>query len=64
MGTDLLCAAAAGQCFDIVLWASACLCGEHGTLAVQDVGFVEATFDAALAVGQLLAYLRLHSKSL
>jgi hypothetical protein len=38
--------------------------GEHGTLAAGDVGCVEAACDAPLAVGQLLAYLGFHSKSL
>jgi hypothetical protein len=33
-------------------------------LTVGDVGFVEAALNAALAVGQLPAYLRFHSKSL
>jgi hypothetical protein len=38
--------------------------GEHGTAAVGDVRFVEAARDASLAAGELLAYLRFHSKSL
>jgi hypothetical protein len=38
--------------------------GKHGTLTAGHVGFVEAALDAPLAVGQLLAYLRFHSKSL
>jgi hypothetical protein len=37
--------------------------GEHGTVAAVDVGFVQATLDAALAAGELLAYLGFHLKS-
>jgi hypothetical protein len=32
--------------------------------AITDLGFVEAPRDAALAVGQLSGYSRIHSKSL
>src|SRR6516165_3675262 len=39
-------------------------CGEHRPLATLDVTFVEPALDSALALGQLPAYLGLHSKSL
>ena len=38
--------------------------GEHGSGAVAEVGLVEASLDPALAAGQFLAYLGVHSKSL
>jgi hypothetical protein len=38
--------------------------GEHGLVALVELGFVEAPGDAALAVGQFFGYSRFHSKSL
>jgi hypothetical protein len=38
--------------------------GKHGAVAIKDVGFVEPALDALLAVGQWLAYLSFHAKSL
>jgi hypothetical protein len=38
--------------------------GEGGTAAAVQLRLVEATLDLPLAVGQLLAYLGFHSKSL
>ena len=38
--------------------------GEHGSLGVAESFFVESAFNSALAFGQLLAYLGIHSKSL
>jgi phytoene/squalene synthetase len=37
---------------------------EHGLAAVAELSFVQAPFDAALAVDKLLPYLSVHSKSL
>ena len=37
--------------------------GEHRPLVALDVALVEAAFNPALALGQLSAYLGLHSKS-
>ena len=39
-------------------------CGEHGLAAITELGFVEASGDPALAVGQLTGYSWIHSKSL
>jgi hypothetical protein len=36
---------------------------EHGLGAVPEFGFVEASFDSALAAEQLAGYGRFHSKS-
>jgi hypothetical protein len=60
-GTDAAAADAAGAVGDLVVDVTG---GEHRTLAVGHIGLVEAARDAPLAVGQLLAYLRFHSKSL
>jgi hypothetical protein len=38
--------------------------GEHGPLGIAEPFLVESAFDSALAVGQLLVYLGVHSKSL
>jgi hypothetical protein len=38
--------------------------GEHGSIHLTQSGFVEASLNSALAVGQLLPYLGIHSKSL
>jgi hypothetical protein len=60
-GADTAAADAPGAVGDLVVDVAG---GEHGAAAVRDAGFVEAAFEAALAVGQLLAYLGFHSKSL
>jgi hypothetical protein len=60
-GSNAAAAEAAGAVGDLVVDVPG---SEHRTLAVEDVGFAEAAGDAALAVGQLLAYLSFHSKSL
>ena len=38
--------------------------GEHGPSGVAEPFFVESAFNSALAVGELLVYLSVHSKSL
>jgi hypothetical protein len=38
--------------------------GEHRMVQVAEPSFVEPAFNSALAVGQLLVYLGIHSKSL
>src|SRR5262249_35899306 len=60
-GGDAGAAEAAGAVGDLVMNSAG---RKHGTAAVGDVGFVKAAREAALAVGQLLAYLGFHSKSL
>jgi hypothetical protein len=60
-GADTAAAEAAGAVGDLVVEVPG---SEHRTAAVEDVSFVEAACDASLAVGQLLAYLGFHSKSL
>src|SRR5262249_32975149 len=60
-GAETAAAEAAGAVGDLVADGAG---GEHGTLAVGDIGSVEAALQAPLAVGQLLAYLGFHSKSL
>jgi hypothetical protein len=39
-------------------------CGEGGPVGIAEPFLVKAAFDSALAVGQLLMYLGVHSKSL
>jgi hypothetical protein len=60
-GPNAAAAEAAGAVGDLVVDGAG---GEHGLSAVRDVGLVQAAFNAALAVGQLLAYLAFHSESL
>ena len=60
-GADAAVADAAGAVGDLVVDVAG---GEHRLAAAAQVGLVEAALDAALAVGQLLAYLSFHSKSL
>ena len=60
-GADAAVADAAGAVGDLVVDVAG---GEHGLVAAAQVGLVEAAFDPALAVGQLPAYLGVHSKSL
>ena len=60
-GADAAVGDAAGAVGDLVVDVGG---GEHGSGAAAEVGFVEAAFDAALAVGQPPSYDGIHSKSL